>query len=111
MTEHGRPFTSAGFGNWMRERCSEAELRHGSAHGFRKACSRRLAESGCTLNEIKSITGHKADAEVRRYTDKADQQLLATSAVKKLKDAATKCNSANHQNNVSKHKGTFHVNQ
>ena len=32
-TEHGKTFTAAGFGNWMRERCDEAELKLCSSHG------------------------------------------------------------------------------
>ncbi|MCC1482808.1 hypothetical protein J1C52_14265, partial [Roseibaca sp. Y0-43] len=51
--------------------------------------------SGCTHHEIKSITGHKTDAEVRRYTAKADQVLLAHSAVEKLQDTANNPKSAN----------------
>ena len=26
VTEYGRPFTAAGFGNWFRDRCNEAGL-------------------------------------------------------------------------------------
>jgi Protein adenylyltransferase SelO len=37
VTAHGKPFTPAGFGNWFRDRCNEANLRHCSAHGLRKA--------------------------------------------------------------------------
>jgi hypothetical protein len=54
-----------------------------------------LAEAGCTHHEIKSITGHKTDAEVRRYTAKADQVLLAQSAFEKLQDTAYNQKSAN----------------
>lgn len=84
LTEHGRPFSAAGFGNWLRDRCNEAGLEDCSAHGLRKACARRLAEAGCTHHEIKAITGHKTDAEVRRYTAKSDQALLAKRAFGKL---------------------------
>ena len=47
-TQTGKPFSAAGFGNWFRDRCNEAELGHCSAHGLRKAAARRLAEAGCT---------------------------------------------------------------
>lgn len=95
LTEYGRPYSAAGFGNWMRDRCDEAGLSNCSSHGLRKACARRLAEAGRTHHEIKSITGHKTDAEVRRYTAKADQVLLAHSAFEKLRDTANNPKSAN----------------
>lgn len=95
LTEHGRSFSAAGFGNWMRDRCDEAGLSNCSSHGLRKACARRLAEAGCTHHEIKAITGHKTDAEVRRYTEKSDQVLLAKRALEKLQDTAKKPKSAN----------------
>jgi integrase len=85
VTEFGRPFTAAGFGNWFRERCSEAGLRHCSAHGLRKAASRRLAEHSCTVHEVAAITGHASLREVQRYTKAADQKRLATAAVEKIK--------------------------
>lgn len=95
LTEHGRPHSAAGFGNWMRDRCNEAGLPKCSSHGLRKACARRLAEAGCTHHEIKAITGHKTDADVRRYTAKADQVLLAHSAFEKLQDTARNPKPAN----------------
>lgn len=96
LTEYGRPYSAAGFGNWMRDRCREAGLPHCSSHGLRKACARRLAEAGCSHHEIKAITGHKTDAEVRRYTAKADQVLLAHRAMGRLQDTNEKPKSANH---------------
>ncbi|MCT8999112.1 tyrosine-type recombinase/integrase [Chelativorans intermedius] len=80
-TAFGKPFTPAGFGNWFRDRCDEAGLPHCSAHGLRKAAARRLAEAGCTNQQIKAITGHKTDKEVSRYTAAADQSRLATEAM------------------------------
>jgi integrase len=102
-TEYGRPYTAAGFGNWMRDRCNEAGLPNCSSHGLRKACARRLAEAGWTHHEIKAITGHKTDAEVRRYTEKSDQVLLARRALGKLQETDNQTKSANRLLNVSKH--------
>ena len=82
VTAYGKPFTAAGFGNWFRERCDEAGLPQCAAHGLRKAASRRLAESGCTNQQIKAITGHKTDAEVARYTAAANQVRLAEEAMR-----------------------------
>src|SRR5215813_14742539 len=63
-TEFGKPFTAAGFGNWFREQCDMANLRHCSAHGLRKAAARQLAEAGCTEHEIAAITGHASLREI-----------------------------------------------
>lgn len=81
VTAYGKPFTPAGFGNWFRDRCDEAGLPQCSAHGLRKAASRRLAEAGCSNQQIKAITGHVTDKEVSVYTAAADQVLLAEQAM------------------------------
>jgi integrase len=84
LTEAGAPFSAAGFGNWFRDRCNEAGLKHCSAHGLRKACATRLANAGCTTEQIKSITGHKTLSEVARYTKAADQERNAKQALVNL---------------------------
>ena len=81
MTEHGAPFTSNGFGNWWRDRCNEAGLTHCSFHGLRKAAATRLANAGCSVDQVKAITGHRSLAEVARYTKAADQRRLARQAL------------------------------
>lgn len=83
VAEYGKPFTAEGFGNWFRDRCDEAGLRHCSAHGLRKAASRRLAEAGCSNSQIKAITGHTTDKEVARYIADADQNRMAEQAMEK----------------------------
>lgn len=84
VTEYGKPFTANGFGNRMRAWCDEAELPNCSSHGLRKALSRRLAEIGTGNQGIKSVTGHRTDAEVARYTRDADQERMAAEAIAKL---------------------------
>lgn len=81
VTEFGKPFAVAGFGNWFRKRCDEAGLKQCSAHGLRKAAARRMAEIGMSNQLIKSITGHETDSEVSRYTRDADQVVLADQAM------------------------------
>ena len=81
MTERGAPFTAAGFGNWFREQCNLAGLPQCSAHGLRKAAATRLANAGCSVDQVKAITGHRSLAEVARYTKAADQQRLARQAL------------------------------
>jgi len=85
VTESGKPFTAAGFGNKFREWCNQANLPHCSSHGLRKATSTRLAERGATAHEIMAITGHRSLQEVERYTRAARKSQLADSAMSKLK--------------------------
>jgi len=92
ITEFGKPFTAAGFGNWFREACDKAGLKQRSAHGLRKAAARRLAEEGCSVHEIAAITGHRTLQEVARYTVAADQERLARSAVGKMTPRGRKAN-------------------
>jgi integrase len=84
-TEFGRPFTPAGFGNWFRDQCDQANLRHCSAHGLRKATVAALAEAGATAHEIAAVTGHMSLEEVERYTRGARKKKLADNAMAKLK--------------------------
>jgi len=81
VTERGATFTAAGFGNWFRDRCNEAGLPQCSAHGLRKLAATRMANAGCSTDQIKAVTGHKSLSEVARYTKAADQARLARQAV------------------------------
>ena len=84
-TKGGKPFTSAGFGNWFAEAVEAAGLEGVAAHGLRKAAARRLAEAGCTTHQIAAITGHRTLREVERYTRAADQAVNAEAAIAKLR--------------------------
>jgi integrase/recombinase XerD len=85
VTAHGKPFTPAGFGNWFRDRCDEANLRHCSAHGLRKATGARLAERGATAHQIMAWLGLRTLTEAERYTRAAGRAKLADDALAKLK--------------------------
>jgi integrase len=84
LTEFGHPFSAKGFGNWFRRRCNEAGLPQCSAHGLRKAASRRAAELGLSNQSIKSVTGHRNDSEVALYTAAAEQRAMARDAIDRL---------------------------
>lgn len=85
MTEYGRPFSSAGFGNWFREQCNAAGVERGySAHGLRKAAGRRLADAGCTAHQVMAVLGHRSLSEATRYTKGADQRRNAEAAIARL---------------------------
>jgi len=85
ITDYGKPFTPAGFGNAMRDWCDQANLHHCSAHGLRKACATALAEAGATAHEIAAVTGHQSLEEIERYTRAAERKRLADQAMKKFK--------------------------
>src|SRR3546814_13065565 len=101
VTEYGKPFTANGFGNWMRDRCDEAGLPQCSSHGLRKAMAKRLAEAGCSVNEIMSITGHATAGEVIRYTNEAQNKVLADHAMDAPQHDQGPGKSANHVRSVS----------
>lgn len=84
VTEYGKPFSDAGFGNRFREWCDAAGLPQCSAHGLRKATMRRMAELGMSNQSMKSVSGHSTDQEVARYTRAADQQRMADAAIGSL---------------------------
>jgi len=82
VTATGKPYGGNHFSESFREWCDAAGLpKHCSAHGLRKAACRRLAEAGCSANEIAAISGHASLNEVARYTRAADQARLARNAM------------------------------
>jgi integrase/recombinase XerD len=85
VTEFGRPYSTAGFGNTMRDWCDQANLHHYSAHGLRKATPTQMAENDATPHQIMAVTGHRSLEEVERYTRKAQRRKLADEAMAKLK--------------------------
>lgn len=87
VTDFGKPFSRAGFGNKMREWCDQADLPQCSAHGLRKGLGRRLAEDGATNQQIKAVGGWKGDQEVATYTAAAEQERLANTALTSLASA------------------------
>jgi integrase len=91
VTKTGRPYRGDQFSEQFRAWCDSAGLRpECSFHGLRKAACRRLAEAGCSANEIAAISGHATLKEVERYTRAADQARMARSAMaRQANDLAT----------------------
>lgn len=78
MTDQGRPFTPAGFGNWFRDRCNEAGIPNGySAHGVRKYAATLRANLGATAHELMAWFGWLTMREAERYTREAERRRLA----------------------------------
>lgn len=80
VTEHGKPFSEAGFGNWFRDVCVEAGV-PGRAHGLRKAGATLLAERGATPHQLMAIFGWRTLTEAERYTRAAERKGMAGQAM------------------------------
>lgn len=81
VTARGAAFNAKGLGTWFKKQCNAAGLPHCTAHGLRKAAATRLANAGCSVNEIAAITGHRSLREIAHYTSAADQARLARQAL------------------------------
>jgi integrase len=84
VTATGKPYGGNAFSEQFRNWCDAAGLpKRCKPHGLRKAACRRLAETGCSANEIMAISGHATMKELVRYTAAADQARLARNALAK----------------------------
>ena len=82
VTATGKPYGGNAFTEQFRKWCDAAGLpQRCKPHGLRKAACRRLAEAGCSANEIMAISGHATMKELVRYTKAADQARLARNAM------------------------------
>jgi integrase len=81
VTAQGKPFSAAGFGNWFREICDQAELpKRCTSHGLRKAAATYLADRGATTTQLMAWFGWKTASEAERYTRGADRKRAAATA-------------------------------
>jgi site-specific recombinase XerD len=94
LNDNGKPFTDAWFGKWFSAKCRAAginrESENGlqpSAHGLRKVMCIRLAEAGCSEEQIAAVSGHLSPAEVKRYVRGARKKVMAREAIAKLRAA------------------------
>jgi integrase len=84
VTATGKPYGGNAFTEQFRNWTDAAGLpKRCKVHGLRKAACRRLAEAGCSGNEIMAISGHVTMKELVRYTAAADQARLARNAMTK----------------------------
>jgi integrase len=84
ITATGKPYGGNALSEQFRNWCDAAGLpQRCKPHGLRKAACRRLAEAGCSANEIMAISGHATMKELVRYTKAADQARLARNALAK----------------------------
>ena len=88
VNKFGRPWMASN----LSKQIGEAMAKLGgkprrNIHGLRKLAAARLAEAGCTLNQIAAITGHRSLGMLRLYTASADQERLAEDAIVRLVEA------------------------
>ncbi len=83
-TEYGKPFSSNGFGNKMRDWCDAAGLKQCSSHGLRKSAATVLAEAGASEYQLMAVFGWSDSKTARIYTKTAEQKRLAKSAFDRL---------------------------
>jgi site-specific recombinase XerD len=87
-TSQGKAFDHVYFGAWFADAIDAANLPDDCVlHGLRKTAARKLAEAGCSEEEIKSITGHATSRMVAHYTKGADQKKRATAAIHKFENS------------------------
>ncbi len=84
VTDLGRPFTDAGFGNKFREWCDQAGLPHCTAHGLRKAGAVIATHNGATTPQLIAIFGWDTLKMAELYTRAANQERLAKAAMHTL---------------------------
>ena len=85
VTANGKPFSPNAFNKVFHDWCVAAGLPKGfTPHGLRKAACRRLAELGCSANQIMAISGHRTLSEAEKYVRAADQKRLARDAIDTL---------------------------
>ncbi len=83
-TKTGRPWTISNFKNAFGRACKRLDVGGYVFHGLRKSAASRLAEAGCTTEQIKAVTGHESDHMAAYYARGAEQKKLAKAALKKL---------------------------
>ncbi len=83
----GKPYAVAAFGNWFRDKISEAGLpKECSLHGLRKHGATRLAERGASEFQIAAFLGHETTQEARRYVAAANRVTMASDALRLLQN-------------------------
>jgi integrase len=89
VTKTGKSYGANDFSEQFRKWCDDAGLpQRCTFHGLRKAGCRRLAEAGCSANEIAAWSGQSL-REVERYTKAADQKRLALNALRREQIGST----------------------
>ena len=87
-SKRGRPFKDSNFRQSFVNAMEGAGLSGLVFHGLRYTAATNLAEAGCSLKEIASITGHKSLGMIEKYSRDADQKKLAGAAILRLENVS-----------------------
>ncbi|MDX3926790.1 MAG: tyrosine-type recombinase/integrase [Shinella sp.] len=79
VTEYGKPFSVAGFGNWFGECARKAGIEK-NTHGLRKLAATMAANGGATAHELMSQFGWVNSKQAEVYTRGADRARLGVKA-------------------------------
>ena len=83
-TAYGKPFSTNGLGNKMKQWCEEAGLPHCSPHGLRSAGATIAAENHATVPELMAMYGWTNPSMAMKYVAAADKKLLSKRASEKI---------------------------
>jgi integrase len=94
-TQAGTGYSAGGLCNMIAEATARIGAKEYTAHGLRKNAAIALAEAGCPVPEIISITGHKTFKQAMHYARQADQRKLAQQAIDRLEKHEARAKVAN----------------
>lgn len=75
VTDYGKPFAVAGFGNWFGDAARKAGIEKNS-HGLRKLAATMAANGGATAHQLMSQFGWSNSKQAEVYTRQADRERL-----------------------------------
>lgn len=84
VTQWGKPFTSKGLSNRVKDWCIAAGLPHCSAHGIRKGSATAAAEGGASEHELMAVYGWSSPKQAAHYTKTARKKGLSNAGVAAL---------------------------
>jgi integrase len=93
---HGKPFVKESFGNWFRERCTEAGVTK-SAHGLRKLSATLAAEGGAATHQLLAQYGWTNIATAEIYTRGVDRKRLGIEASRIVADQIGNIKTPHHE--------------
>jgi integrase len=79
--ERGAPYKADSLAAMVRKQLHAIGIKGYSVHGLRKNAAQALAEAGCSINEIMTITGHRSPAMALHYAKRAEKKRLARTAM------------------------------
>ncbi len=92
ITDYGKPFSSNGFGNKMRQWCNDISLPECSSHGLRKASATILAEAGATEHQLMAIFGWSDSKMAQHYTKAAQSKRIIDAGFERRKSYVARRN-------------------